>query len=159
MNEDNWITGVESPYIRSSIIVYLLDLMDPVYQQREWIKEDWETSFRENLWFSVDMIFNELNLDYYLEEKKIPYERIGIYLKDEKEAEALYKVAEVMDQLMQDVYQGNSEMPKNEKYLSSPYLPMLHEASKEAFEIFMENEKDNKEFCEFIEDLKKKEGR
>lgn len=66
-----------------------------------------------------------------------------------------------LNKLVRDAYLKTNpgENAKNEEYLSSPYLAKLHEASKEAFETFMDNEKDNKEFCAFIEDLKMKQGR
>lgn len=102
--------------------------------------------------FSAEMFFDELGLVDEIESGEFPYDRIGIYLKSREEAEALMKAASCL-RILYHKYSTNSEV------LSSPYIPMLHQASKEAFEIFMENEKDNKEFCEFIEDLRKKENR
>ena len=39
---DYWMKGVELGQIRGGIILYLLDLMDGSYQEREWIEKDKE---------------------------------------------------------------------------------------------------------------------
>lgn len=152
MNNKAMIKDVELPHKRAELIVVLLDLMDSEYQKRTWIKEGNDISFQQEIWFPFDMFFNEMFLDNYLESKTMPYDKIGYSLKSEKEAEKLYKVCEILDTLCQSCV-------TNDEYLSSPHLPKLHQAAREAFEAFMENEKDNKEFCNFIEELKKKEGR
>jgi hypothetical protein len=41
-------------------------------------------------------------------------------------------------------------------FFPSPYLEPMRQASTKAFRVLMENEKDNKEFCEFIAKLQEK---
>jgi|GEM_PF-4956223 len=146
------IKDVELAQVRGCLILYLLDLMDFEYQKRAWIKEGNNISFHEEINYAEEMLFDDLDLRDYLEKKEMPYDRIGEFLKTKEEAEALYKVAEASWPMVTDCY-------TNDDYLTSAYLPKLHKAAREAFEAFMENEKDNKEFCNFIEELKKKEGR
>ena len=140
---DYWMKGVELGQIRGRLIRELLDLMDFEYQKRAWIKEGDDTSFDDDISFAREMFFDELSLDDYLKKKEPPYNGIDVILKSRKEAEALYAVVEILHP-MNRLYSRNSE------YLSSPHLPKLHKAAREAFEAFMENEKDNKEFCDFI---------
>lgn len=64
-------------------------------------------------------------------------------MKTKQEAEKLYDVVFWSDKLM-------TSCTTNQEYLSSPYLESMRKAAGEAFTVFMENEKDNKEFCEFI---------
>lgn len=96
---DYWMTGVQFGQTRGSLIQELLDLMDAEYQERVWFKArensvgDPSLSFFNNIMFSYELIIEELNLEDFLEEKKPPYEIIGGTLKNEKEAESLYQVA------------------------------------------------------------------
>jgi hypothetical protein len=143
---------VKFPGMRSELIFSLLDLSDADYQQREWI-ENWkdkarypERSFGDDLEMYRDFI-EDLDIFNYVKQKKMPYDHIGYWLKTEREAEALYKVAEYLEPLPMECF-------TNAEYLSSPYLPKLREAAKEAFDIFMANEKDDKEFCERVEKAK-----
>lgn len=142
---------VESPYMRNELILNLMDLMDEEYQMREWLKSDSKTIFGSNMSFPFDF-FDDLNLFEYLDKKEAPINEIGNYLKDEREAEIIYKVAYYLDYLC-------INCGTNEEFLASPSLSELRKASKEAFEIFMSNEQDNKELLEYIEKAKKDEKR
>ncbi|CAL7961097.1 conserved hypothetical protein [Alphaproteobacteria bacterium] len=147
-----WMKDVEFGQRRGRLIREFLDLMDPEYQKRNWIKKGDKPSFRNGICCAIEMIFDELDFRDFLEKEEMPNECIGWYLKSVKEAEALYEVAKYLRPLGDNCY-------TNQEFLESPYLPKVHKASRGAFEIFMENEKDNVEFCKFIEDLKKQEGR
>ena len=71
----------------------------------------------------------------------------------DKEAEYLYKVAELIDKLYKEIYcpnWPNFVKAKNCIYLNSPYLHELRKMSKEAFNVFMNNENDNKEFIDYL---------
>jgi hypothetical protein len=143
---------VELPDLRHELIMRFLDLSDADYQQREWI-ENWkdkapypERSFGDDIERYRDF-FEDWGVFNYVDQRKVPYEDIGSWLKTEQEAEALYKVAEHLLPLPM-------ECLTNAEYLSSPHLPKLREAAKEAFDIFMANEKDDKEFCERVEKVK-----
>ena len=70
---------------------------------------------------------------------------IGQICKTEAEAKAVEKAAKLLDEITEEVY------AEDNVYLNSPLYPKLIEASKEAYEEFMKNEQDNKEFLEFIE--------
>jgi hypothetical protein len=161
---DYWMKDVELGQIRGGIILYLLDLMDGAYQEREWIEKDKEeyaknhnknTRFGANFSFPVEL-FDDLNLYENIEKKEMPYYHIGRSLKSRREAEKLYYVVYYSDKLMDDARKGHDDLcyrPTNQEYLSSPYLEPMRKAAGEAFKVFMENEKDNKEFCEFIAGL------
>lgn len=148
---DYWITGVEVPEARGSIILYLLDLMDKSYQEKEWVKEGNDISFDQEFSFSWDMILDEMCICDDLEKGEPPYRLLGYSLKTKEEAEKLYNVAYYMDLLVDECIDCD-----NAKYLSSEYLEPMRIAAKEAFDVFMANEKDNKEFCDWIEELKAK---
>lgn len=143
-----WTHGVQFAQIRDRIIYYLLDLMDTAYQEREWLEEGKETSFYHYFSYAVEL-FEDLNLYDDVDEEKMPYKEIGLSLKSKSEAEALYKVVYWTNKLL--------EVERvNKSYLASPFLTPLREASAKAFEVFMENERDNKEFCKFITELQNK---
>ena len=154
-----WTRGIKLPQTRDRLIFYLFALMDKEYQLYDWIEKDKEeydpknddknTRFHDNIWFAVEMIFDELDLQVSLDKGTAPYDNIGWYLKSREEAEALYEVAKYLGPMADDCY-------TNDEYLSYPDLEPMRKAAGEAFRIFMENEKDNTEFCEFIEDLKAK---
>ena len=58
-----------------------------------------------------------------------------------------------MNNLREEVYHDT-----NDKYLASPHLEELRKISKVAFDEFMKNEEDNKEFTDFInEELRERE--
>ena len=158
IDSDYWIKGVKLGQIRGRLIQEFFDLMDKEYQLYDWIEKDKEeyrkdgnknVRFHANIWFAVEMIFDELDLQVSLDKGTAPYEDIGCYLKSREEAEALYEVAKYLGPMADDCY-------TNDEYLSYPDLEPMRQAAGEAFRIFMENEKDNTEFCEFIEDLKVK---
>ncbi len=147
-----WIQGVELPQIRGMLTLYLLDLMDGEYQQREWVEKDSDTSFHQSILFPWEL-FDDLNLYNYLKVGKIPYNHVGLSLKTKLEAEKLYNLVDLSEQLSKDACAGNNDVcysPPNSAYLSSPYLEPMRQAAGEAFKVFMANEKDNHEFCEFI---------
>ena len=163
---DYWIKDVPLGQIRGHIILYLLDLMDGEYQIRDWIEkdkpeyvknDDKNTRFGANISFPAEL-FEDLCLKECITGEEVIDGHIGYSLKTKQEAEVLYKFAETFYKFKADVYnnhQGESSAT-NQEYLSSPYLEPMRQAAGEAFRIFMENEKDNTEFCEFIEDLKVK---
>ena len=73
---------------------------------------------------------------------------IGQICKTEAEAKAVEKAAKLLDEITEEVY------AEDDVYLNSPLYPKLIKASKEAYEEFIKNEQDNKEFLEFIEVVK-----
>ncbi|WHA05387.1 hypothetical protein N3Z17_02435 [Candidatus Bandiella numerosa] len=158
-----WIKNVESPQVRGILILELLDLMDGSYQEREWIekdKEEYVKNDNKNIRFDANFsfpaeLFEDLCLKECITGEEVIDGHIGYSLKTKEEAEVLYKFAETFYKFKADVYnehQGDSR-PTNQEYLSSPYLEPMRKAAGEAFKVFMENEKDNKEFCEFIAGL------
>ena len=148
------ITRIALPERRSELIMWLTALMDEEYQMREWVqkwlKEGSNRGFANGMSGAFDMIFEEMAVDE--KNLKREYDLIGLFLKDKQEAEILYKLAKVFLKLY-------FHCRTNEEYLASPYLPRLRKASKEAFDIFMANEKDNKEFLEFVDRVKKNQKR
>ena len=158
-----WIKNVESPQVRGILILELLDLMDGSYQEREWIekdKEEYAKNDNKNIRFDANFsfpaeLFEDLCLKECITGEEVIDGHIGYSLKTKEEAEVLYKFAETFYKFKADVHnnhQGDSR-PTNQEYLSSPYLEPMRKAAGEAFKVFMENEKDNKEFCEFIAGL------
>jgi hypothetical protein len=146
---DYWMKGVKFGQYRGRIIRELLDLMDGAYQEREWVKEGTNDFFAANIEFPFDMFFNELDLQDYFDNKEFLYNWIGEIFKTKEEVNALHEVSNILYKLCKSCYY-------DEEFLSSPYLTPLREASAKAFIVFMENEKDNKEFCEFIAELQVK---
>ncbi len=162
-----WMKNVELPQIRGVLILEFLDLMDGYYQEKDWVErdkkeyvynDDKSTRFHANFSFCVES-FDDLDLYQNIKDKKIPYQLLGECLKTSQEAEKLYEVVYYSDKLMKDAFKGRSSWyytPTNQEYLLSPNIELMRKAAGEAFKIFMENEKDNKEFCEFIAALKEK---
>jgi hypothetical protein len=156
---DYWMQGVELPQIRGRVILELLDLMDGEYQRRDWIEkdkkeyvenDDKDTRFDANIYFCYEL-FEDLSLEECVEGKEEIEEHIGYSLKTLQEAAALYKFAEMFYKFYYGVRADRQGViPTNEAYLSSPYLEPMRQAAGEAFKVFMANEKDNHEFCEFI---------
>ena len=120
--------------------------------RQKWLKEGSNRGFSNEISESFEMFFDELDLSRPHKISTSAEEWIGWILKDKKEAEALHKVVYAMWPLTRKCY-------TNEEYLASPYLTRLRERSKKAFEVFMAHEKDNKEFLEFIERVKKNQKR
>ena len=150
------VRQVTLPEKRRELILYLMNLMDEEYQLREWVQkwqlhEGPDTSFKWKISFPFEA-FEDLDLFERLKEKKLPADQIGIVLKSNCEAKILYKVAQYLHSICFKCY-------TNEEYLTSPCLPKLRKASKKAFNIFMANEKDNKELLEFVEHVKKEQNR
>jgi hypothetical protein len=140
---------------KESLAVHFMKLMDRTYQQREWV--DKHNQDPDNWDFSTSLEFVEESIvEYMLNHFKdghppVPTNLIGKILKDEEEAKALQKVAALLCDLF-------DTCTTNEEFLASPYLPKLRFAAKEAFDLFMKNEKDNKEFNEFIETVRKNQN-
>jgi hypothetical protein len=146
---DYWMKGVKFGQMRGCLILYLLDLMDAAYQEREWVKEGANDFFAANIEFPFDMFFNELDLQDYFDNKEFLYNWIGEIFKRKEEVDALHEASCMLYKLCKSCYYDT-------EFLTSPYLTPLREASAKAFAVFMENEKDNKEFCEFIAELQAK---
>jgi hypothetical protein len=153
--DDAMIKGVKLPHRRSELIVNILDLMDGEYQEREWIEKKkekrGEVSFGDEFYFCVEM-FDDQNMFEAVEEQRMPYDDIGWSLKSKKEAEVLYEIAKPLRWLSHNCHY-------NQEFLESKELYDLREESGKAFGVFMENEKENKEFCEFIMGIIKNEKR
>jgi hypothetical protein len=149
---DYWMKGVRFGQYRGRIIREFLDLMDASYQEREWVEQQSNTSFVANIEFPFDMFFNELDLQEYFDKKAVLYNWIGEIFKDEREVDALHSVSKILYKLCKSCYY-------DEDFFASPYLESMRQASAEAFRVFMENEKDNKEFCEFIAELQERRKR
>jgi hypothetical protein len=118
-----------------------------------WPEDKGGDGFDTQIGFAVDMIFNELGIDRYLYKKRDISEVIKVYLKSTIEAKCLLKLADLMDNLLKDVFKVKSiytDTGTDEEYITSLYLSSMRDAAKECFLIFIENEKDNKEFCNFI---------
>jgi hypothetical protein len=140
------IKEVRLTRIRGELILTFKDLMDGSYQEREWIEKTepkrGEVSFRDDFDFCIEM-FDDQNMFQAIEKKKMPYDDIGWSLKNKKEAEALYDAAKPMDYL-------SDNCSYNKEFLESKELYDLREESEKAFAVFMENEKENEEFCKFM---------
>lgn len=152
IQDNHWIQDIKHPARRQELIFCLLSLMDKQHQENKWIypaKFGSQESFDAEINFTMDMIIEELFMDVCIEENKLPLDKISIILKDKNEAQKLFDVAEMLCAM--------SEYQTNKEYLTSSELPKLRRASLEAFEVFMENEKDNEKFCKFIVDIIKKE--
>lgn len=149
---DYWMKGVTFGQMRGRLIQELMDLMDKEFQERKWIRSDRDDYFQWHLSFPMEMLFDELGLGDYLKKKAPPYGFIGGTLKSREEAEALYEVALHMYPMIDNCYYDKD-------FLESAHLEPMRAAAKKAFEVFMENEKENKEFLEFIEHFKKKDER
>jgi hypothetical protein len=147
-----WMKGVEFGEVRGRLIQEFFDLMDKDYQEREWINIPETDGFDHYFSFAVEL-FDDLMLYDCLEEQRKPDILIGKCLKDQKEIDKLMNVAYLTDKLIEE------DNYTNEEYLSSEYLEPMRKAAKEAFDVFMENEKDNKEFCDWIAELQAKRAR
>lgn len=155
---DKCSAKIEWPLIRGSFIWYLMDLMDTEYQVRKWTGNrceypyiDPNTSFYANISNIFDE-FDAFGLFECLKKKKLPLDKIGLFLKTKQEGKVLCKVARYLRLMYHSCF-------KNEEYLSSPYLPKLRRASKKAFDTFMISEQDNKEFLVLVEQAKKEQKR
>ena len=137
-----WLKNIKYGQIRGQIILYCLDLMNKNYQMKKWLVDGDETSFRYNIHYAFEFLVEDLMEDY-IDSNIVPSEQIGEYLKTENEATILLEVAKKLDKLV-------LSCRTNPEYLSSPYLSPMRKAAKECFAIFMENEKDNNEFCDFV---------
>ncbi|MEQ9115696.1 MAG: hypothetical protein RLN62_02760 [Rickettsiales bacterium] len=146
-----WMKDLESPAFRGRVIRELMDLMDAEYQERKWEVVQGRNYFREEMYFSFELIADDL-MSYYVENNEQPYEQIGVYLKTKPEAEILYAIGETLLRLFR-------ENKDDQSILSSPDLQLIRKLSKEAFIEFMKGEKDNEKFCEFIIECMKAEGR
>jgi len=149
---DYWMKGVTFGQMRGRLIQELMDLMDKEFQERKWVDANYDHSFYSNISFAMDMFFDELSLREYVNKKSPPYNFIGDLLKSREEAEVLYNVAVYLAPMAHECYYDKD-------FLESAHLEPMRAAAKKAFEVFMENEKENKEFLEFIEHFKKKDER
>lgn len=147
-NNDFMIVDVECPGHRERLFTYLLDLMDKTYQEENWIKAEKDRSFYNNIHYAFEFLAEDL-FDDFVEEQSAPYEMVGEYLKDKKESEIILDTATKLTKLV-------ISCKINSQYISSPLLPELRKSAKEAFTVFMANEKDNKEFCNFVLNVIKK---
>lgn len=144
---DYWMTGVELGQIRGRLIRELIDLMDRKYQEEKWIY-DHDGSFYNEISFPFEML-DDLSLFSAIDNNTIPYDKIGTVYKSRKEVDEVMKLARSF------YHFANLDDPPetNEEYLTAPELQELRELSLEAFLVFMENEKENEEFCKFILEL------
>jgi hypothetical protein len=153
-NDESIIKGVQLPEIRSELIVTLIYLMDGSYQEREWIEKTepgMQESFDAEFGFCFEMI-EDLNLFWDIKNDNIPYDSIGYVYKDKKEVDAVLKIAILTYNLfkMASKRSTGDDYPTNRGYLESKELYDLREESEKAFAVFMENEKENEEFCKFM---------
>ena len=133
------VKKVELVEKRYEFIHYLRDLSDEEYQRYNWHNPKNNYGFwGGGLKYVVNLIFDEQCMERFLEDKIAPYGFIGEVLKNRKEAEALYKVVELLDKLLDDAPNNTDE-----EYLNSIYLEPTRKAAKEAFDVFMESEQDN----------------
>ena len=155
------LKNIKFPERREELILTLMDLSNYKWQEVVYtsISKNFTTSLNGEygihytLAEAIGIIFDELGLDDFLKKTQYPYIQIGIRLKSRKEAEYLYKVAELIDKLYKEIYcpnWPNFVKAKNCIYLNSPYLHELRKMSKEAFNVFMNNENDNKEFIDYL---------
>jgi hypothetical protein len=147
-NNDYWIQGVKLPQRRGELILTLLDVMDGKYQEAKWIYYSAEgktigpISFNHEIASEAELL-EDLGLFGALDDGIVPYDNIGWTYKTEKEVDIVLAVAKMIRSYWHNYY-------TNEEYLSAPELHELRALSLEAFLVFMENEKDNKKFCNFI---------
>ena len=142
-----WIKDVALPQIRGRLILELLDLSDQTYQKSAWMLGGQMKGFYSELRYPYQMIFDELVID--IDNEEIPYYMIGDILKNKQEAEALFKVAKDLDNLVK-----STKYDYDVEYESSPLWEVMVNSAKIAYNVFIKSEQDNKEFLEFIEVVK-----
>jgi hypothetical protein len=143
IDSDYWIKNVKYGQIRGRIIQEFLDLMDKEYQERKWLESNGGYGYDTQIGFAAEMFFDELNLAENVKTSTPPLEDIGDFYKTKEEAIAMLDVCS----LLRPMYHN---LKRDDEYVSSPFLSRLREKSRAAFLIFMENEKENEEFCKFI---------
>lgn len=141
------INLVVSQDMRERLIKYLLGLSDKPYQESAWMRGGKTKYFYSNLRYPFQMIFDELLID--TDNEEIPYHLVGDILKSNQEAEALYKVAKILDDMV-----SATQYDYDEEYQTSPFWDPMVAAAKEAYDVFIANERDNKEFLQFLEEVK-----
>lgn len=127
---------------RSELIFFLLDLMDKKYQEK-WLKANGGYGFQTEIGFAYEMFFDELDLAKNVKSNTTPDDGIGDFFKTTKETYAILQVSKHLRPLWR-------ESDDDKDFLSSPHLLPMRGAAKECFIEFINNEKDNEKFCNFV---------
>lgn len=143
---------VQFPQMRVRLIQELFDLQDIEHQEKEWFSNEYKYNFDFEFAFVIET-FEDLQIFDVIDKGTDITEDIGLFYKTKKEPEAAVKVASIIRAILKELDCARNKAT-NEQYRNSKYLTLLRESAKEAYDIFMENEKDNKEFLDFIEKAK-----
>lgn len=145
IDSDYWMKDVELKQIRGRLILTLLELMDKKFQEDNWISKNIEPKsnfFASEMCIQGEELFDDLLwYDYFSEEDKLK-KRLKLFLKP-NELEPLLLVYKPFNRMLLD-YQYDHE------FMNCLELPIMRKKSLEAFKIFLENEKDNYNFCEYV---------
>lgn len=138
-----WVDGVDLPNFRSRLIIAVLDLMDKKYQEDNWLDKKLNQNsrcFAEKIFMIGEEFFDDL-LCFRLPEQKDDLLKNLSYMLKEGELEPLLEIYYPLEKLFFD-YQYDHE------FMTCPELPIVRQRSLEAFKVFIENEKENYNFCE-----------
>jgi len=140
---DYWLKDIKYGQIRGRVFGVLLELMDKNYQMLNWPEDKGGYGFDTNIGFAIEILFDELDLNENIKVSTTPDRRIGYYFKNKYEMISVVNVCKDLDPLW-------DESKTDEEYLNSPYLSPMRKTAKECFVVFMDAEKENKEFCDFV---------
>ncbi len=145
IDSDYWMNDIELKQFRGRLILTTLELMDKKFQEDHWVDKNLDPMakyFAEEIFLIGEEFFDDLlKYDYHSSKEEL-LENLSYMLKD-GELEPLLKIYNPLEVLFFD-YQYDHE------FMSCPELPMVRQRSLEAFKVFLENEKDNGNFCEYV---------
>lgn len=152
---DRKVEGLERYNFRIMILKWLLQLSDLNYQKREWTGgEYWyDSQFSEAYVFLIEEC-EQMEQALNKQNKKIACNAIGLYLRNEEEALAMYDFVMLLEEMSENIGQ---RVP-NKYYLESPYLPKMIESANLILRIFLANERGDKELVDYLEEYKKEKG-
>jgi hypothetical protein len=114
---------IQLPHKREELIYYLTALADPVYQHRVWLKHEFPPGIVYDCFdYAVNFFFDDTAL------ADAPQETIGWILENEEEMQAVSKVINAVDEVLNKL---GTELT-DEQYINSPEWQSVIESAKAA---------------------------
>jgi len=151
---------VSAPDLRRELILSFLLLSNREYQDNVWDNRKSAEKlelycFSTQIQLILDFLVNDLLLEDPQEDHSY---QLGVIYRNKEEIEISKKVTECIVDYWDfvDSSSGNALRAQNGVFMSAPNREILIISAKNAFETFMKNEKYNRLFVKFIEDIEGK---
>lgn len=120
---------VELPYLRLWLISAVKPLMDKQYQLKNWVSKEHQCLFWSSLHFSLEIIYDEFDLD------ENPESKIGVIFVNQDEVDAIKPLVKVLD----DIWYQIGPKKSDGEYINSPLWDQMIETATVAYEEMMKH--------------------